>query len=117
MLTIYGIKNCDTMKKAMRWPDDAGVAYTFHDFRVAGIEPGKIAAWCASLGWETLLNRRGLTWRGLSDAQKQGMDEVRAIALMAEYPALIKRPVLEFADHIEVGFSPERYEALLAPSA
>jgi arsenate reductase len=118
MLTIYGIRNCDTMKKAMRWLDGAGVAYTFHDFRVAGIEPGKLAAWCASLGWEKLLNRRGLTWRKLDDSQKLDIDETRAIALMAEYPTLIKRPVLEFADYnIEVGFSPARYEALLSSSA
>ncbi len=114
MLTIYGIKNCDTMKKAMRWLDDADLAYTFHNFRVAGIDSERVAAWCASVGWETLLNRRGLTWRALSDSDKQDMDEARAIALMVEHPALIKRPVLELAGHLEVGFSPARYEALLS---
>jgi len=114
MLTIYGIKNCDTMKKARRWLDEAGVAYTFHDFRADGIDAKQLAAWCDMAGWETLLNRRGLTWRGLNDNQKQDMDETRAIALMAEYPALIKRPVLEIHNHIEVGFSPARYEALFS---
>ncbi len=113
---IYGIKNCDTIKKARRWLDEAGVGYCFHDFRAAGIEPEKIAVWCASVGWEALLNRRSLTWRRLDDDQKQNMDEARAIALMAKSPTLIKRPVLELADHIEVGFSPALYEALLSPS-
>jgi len=114
MLTIYGIKNCDTMKKAKRWLDDAGVAYTFHDYRADGISTDQLAAWCGKVGWETLLNRRGLTWRKLDDADKQGMDEARAIALMVEHPALIKRPVLELDDRLEVGFSPARYEFLLS---
>jgi len=112
MVCIYGIKNCDTMKKAMRWLDEAGVAYTFHDYRVEGIESEQLAAWCGKVGWEALLNRRGTTWRRLDEADKQGLDEARAIELMIEHPAMIKRPVLEYAGGIEVGFSPARYEAL-----
>jgi arsenate reductase len=114
MLTIYGIKNCDTMKKAMLWLGTAGVAYTFHDYRADGISTDILGAWCGKVGWETLLNRRGLTWRGLDEAKKKDMDEARAIALMVEHPALIKRPVLELGGQLEVGFSPARYESLLS---
>jgi len=114
MVYIFGIKNCDTIKKARRWLDESGVDYAFHDFKADGIDTKRLKAWCGSVGWEALLNRRGLTWRGLSDAQKRDMDAARAIALMAEYPTLIKRPVLEFGEHIEVGFSSARYTALLS---
>jgi len=114
MVYIFGIKNCDTMKKARRWLDEAGVDYAYHDFKVEGIDSKRLKAWCASVGWEVLLNRRGLTWRGLSDDQKLDMDSDRAIALMAENPTLIKRPVLEIGEHIEVGFSSERYTELLS---
>lgn len=109
---IYGIKKCDTMQKAMRWLDAAGVSYVFHDYRKDGVGADQLGAWCAALGWEDLLNRRGTTWRKLDDALKQDVDEARAIALMQAHPALIKRPLLEVAGHIEVGFSPERYSAL-----
>lgn len=111
---IYGIKNCDTMKKAMRWLDAAGVSYHFHDYRCAGVDKQRLAAWCAELGWETLLNRRGTTWRGLDETLKADLDEAGAIALMVEQPALIKRPVVEFADRVEVGFSEARYAALFS---
>jgi len=111
---LFGINNCDSIKKARRWLDEAGVAYIFHDYRIAGVDADRLAGWCASVGWEKLLNRRSLTWRGLdSSARRQNMDEARAIALMAKYPALIKRPVLELAGHIEVGFSAARYATLL----
>ncbi|HCS13059.1 MAG: ArsC family reductase [Zetaproteobacteria bacterium CG06_land_8_20_14_3_00_59_53] len=113
-VVIYGIKNCDTMKKAMRWLGDAGVSYRFHDYRKDGVDADRLAAWCTSLGWESLLNRRGTTWRNLDDALKQGVDEVRAIALMLQHPALIRRPVLEAFACIEVGFSPDRYAALFS---
>lgn len=102
------------MKKARRWLEEAGVEYAFHDFKADGIDKKRLEAWCAGAGWETLLNRRGLTWRRLSDDQKQNMHEACAIALMFEFPTLIKRPVLEIGDHIEVGFSPARYETLLS---
>ena len=114
MVYIFGIKNCDTIKKARRWLDEARVDYTFHDFKAEGIDSKRLKVWCAAVGWEVLLNRRGLTWRGLKDEQKLDMDADRAIALMAEYPTLIKRPVLETDEHIEVGFSSARYTALLS---
>jgi len=114
MVYIFGIKNCDTMKKARRWLDESGVDYAFHDFKAEGIDAKRLKAWCTSVGWEVLLNRRGLTWRGLNDDQRLDMNADRAIALMAESPTLIKRPVLEIGEHIEVGFSSERYSALLS---
>jgi len=114
MVCIYGIKNCDTVKNARRWLEQAGVAYTFHDVRADGLDPERLANWCAELGWEALLNRRGMTWRGLSESEKSGLDAEKAEALMLRYPAMIKRPVLEAAGHTEVGFSPARYEALFS---
>jgi len=114
MIRLYGIKNCDTMKKARRWLDDAGVTYEFHDYKKSGIDTATLKNWCEQVGWEILLNRRGLTWRRLSDAQKQDVDEARAIALMAEYPSMIKRPVLEMDGRIEVGFLAEKYAQLFA---
>jgi len=114
MVHTFGIKNCDTMKKARRWLDESGVDYTFHDFKAEAIDSKRLKAWCVSVGWERLLNRRGLTWRALKDDQKSDMDADRAIALMVESPTLIKRPVLEIGGHIEVGFSPACYAALLS---
>jgi len=113
MVHIFGIRNCDTIRKARRWLDETDVDYIFHDFKLEGIDTKRLKAWCGSVGWESLLNRRGLTWRSLNDDQKQDMDEARAIVLMTEYPTLVKRPVLELGDHIEVGFSSARYTALL----
>ncbi|MDX8392262.1 MAG: ArsC family reductase [Mariprofundaceae bacterium] len=114
MLKIYGIANCDTMKKARRWLDDAGLAYDFHDYKKAAIDAETLQNWCAQVGWEILLNRRGLTWRRLDDAQKQNVDETRAIALMVEYPSMIKRPVLDVDGRIKVAFSAEKYAAIFA---
>ena len=111
-VTIYGIKNCDTMKKARAWLDKKGVAYGFHDYKTAGIERGRIEGWAGKVGWETLLNRAGTTFRKLPDAEKQDIDEKRAIALMLEQPSMIKRPVLERGRKLLVGFSPEKYSAL-----
>jgi len=112
-IKIHGIKNCDTMKKAMRWLDEAGVAYSFHDVRADGLDAGKLAKWCAAVGWEVMLNRRGLTWRKLDDAQKADVDEAKAIALLMAYPAMMKRPLVELEDgSIEVGFSAARYTEL-----
>lgn len=111
-VTIYGIKNCDTMKKARAWLDAQGVAYAFHDYKTQGISPEKLREWCAALGWEVLLNRAGTTFRKLPDAEKTGLDEARAIALMAAQPSMIKRPVLDVDGALTVGFSPERYAAV-----
>jgi len=114
-IKIHGIKNCDTMKKAMRWLDEAGVDFTFHDYRKDGVDAAMLGGWCAQVGWEMLLNRRGTTWRKLDEADKQGIDEARAIALMCEYPAMIKRPLVELEDgSIEPGFSAARYTELFS---
>jgi arsenate reductase len=109
--SIYGIKNCDTMKKARTWLDAHGVAYEFHDYKVAGIDAARLQEWISKVGWETLLNRSGTTFRKLTDAQKDGLNERKAIALMLDQPSLIKRPVLELGDTLLVGFKPETYEA------
>ena len=111
-ITIYGIKNCDTMKKARTWLDSQGIAYDFHDYKVAGIERAKLAEWAKVVGWETLLNRAGTTFRKLPDGKKADLDERKAIALMLEQPSMIKRPVLERGKTLLVGFSPEKYSAL-----
>jgi arsenate reductase len=109
-ITIYGIKNCDTMKKARTWLDEHAVAYTFHDYKVAGIDAGRLQRWAGKAGWETLLNRSGTTFRKLTDAQKADLDERKALALMIEQPSLIKRPVLETGDALLVGFKPDAYQ-------
>lgn len=114
MVTLYGIKNCDTVKKARRWLTEQNVAHRFHDFRVDGLDEQRLAAWVRQLGWETVLNGRGTTWHALSDAQRaQVVDEGSAISAMLAQPALIKRPVLETAGAVRVGFSKEEYTALL----
>ncbi|HVY82159.1 MAG TPA: ArsC family reductase [Steroidobacteraceae bacterium] len=113
-ITIYGIKNCDTMKKARAWLDGYGVGYHFHDYKVAGIDAERLQRWAAKAGWETLLNRSGTTFRKLADEQKANLTERKAIALMLEQPSLIKRPVLELGDTLLVGFKPEIYEAAVA---
>ena len=106
---IYGIKNCDTMKKARAWLDSNGVAYEFHDYKTTGASKDKLKAWCDEAGWETLLNRAGTTFRALPDADKEGLNERKAIALMLAQPSMIKRPVLEAGGKILVGFKPEIY--------
>jgi Spx/MgsR family transcriptional regulator len=108
--TIYGIKNCDTMKKARAWLDARGVAYDFHDYKSAGIAKEKLKGWSDKLGWETLLNRAGTTFKKLPDADKEGLTEKKAMALMLEQPSMIKRPVLELGGKLLVGFKPEIYE-------
>src|SRR6202158_3226306 len=94
-LTIYGIKNCDTMKKARAWLDSHGVAYGFHDYKIEGVANDKLKRWSDELGWETLLNRAGTTFRKLPDSDKEGLNERKALALMAEQPSIVKRPGLE----------------------
>ncbi|MBD2747863.1 ArsC family reductase [Microvirga sp. BT688] len=110
-VTLYGIKNCDTMKKARVWLDAKGVAYTFHDYKAEGIDRARLEGWARSVGWETLLNRAGTTFRKLPDADKAGLDESRALALMLDQPSMIKRPVLDLDGRLLVGFKPEMYEA------
>ena len=109
MITIFGIKNCDTMKKAFAWLDGHGVRYEFHDYRASGIDLPRLRAWSTQVGWEVLLNTRGTTWRKLSPTQQANLDESKALKLMSEHPSLIKRPVLESAGALLVGFVPERY--------
>jgi arsenate reductase (glutaredoxin) len=111
-VTIHGIKNCDTMKKARAWLDGRGVAYAFHDYKAQGIERGLLQAWVKAVGWEALLNRAGTTFRKLPDADKAGLTEARAIALMLAQPSMIKRPVLEGGGRLIVGFKPETYAAV-----
>ena len=113
-IVIYGIKNCETMKKARAWLDGHGVAYAFHDFKKEGIERARLEAWAREAGWETLLNRAGATFRALPEAAKQGLDKGKAIALMLEKPSMIKRPVLDVGGALIVGFKPETYAAAFA---
>ena len=114
-ITIYGIKNCDTMKKARAWLDKHKVDYAFHDYKAAGIERAKLEGWAKKAGWETLLNRAGTTFRKLPDKDKEGVTEKRALALMLAQPSMIKRPVLELGGgKLLVGFKPDDYAAALA---
>jgi arsenate reductase len=108
-ITIYGIKNCDTMKKARAWLDSHGVYYDFHDYKTAGIARDKLAQWSDELGWETLLNRAGTTFRKLPDDDKTGLNDRKALALMLAQPSMIKRPVLDLGGRRLVGFKPEIY--------
>ena len=110
--TIYGIRNCDTMKKARSWLDAHGVSYTFHDYKRSGIERATLEKWAGVVGWETLLNRAGTTFRKLPDSAKAGLTEARALKLMLEQPSMIKRPVLEQGRTLLVGFSEDRYSAV-----
>lgn len=108
-IRVYGIKNCDTMKKAMNWLSDNGIAYEFVDYKKAGVAEAGLPDWNARAGWEKLLNTRGLMWKKLSDEERAGVDEAKALKLMAQYPALIKRPVLDTGSQLLVGFTPENY--------
>jgi arsenate reductase len=112
-IRLYGIKNCDTMKKARTWLDAHGVAYDFHDYKVADVDPDDLKRWVKALGWEVLLNRAGTTFRKLPDADKEGLTEAKAIKLMLAQPSMIKRPVLEKGKMLLVGFKPEDYQALV----
>ena len=109
-VTIYGIKNCDTMKKARAWLDRHDVAYAFHDYKAAGIERGRLESWAKKVGWEVLLNRAGTTFKKLPDKDKVSVNESKAIALMLAQPSMIKRPVLDAGGKLLVGFKPEQYE-------
>lgn len=112
-ITIYGIKNCDTMKKARAWLDRHAVNYAFHDYKSVGIEREKLERWAKKVGWEMLLNRAGITYKKLPDKDKEGLTEKKAVALMLKQPSMIKRPVLELpGGKLLVGFKPEQYDAL-----
>ncbi|MBK1622934.1 ArsC family reductase [Afifella marina] len=113
LTTIYGIKNCTTMKKARAWLDEHQVDYAFHDYKTAGIDETRLRGWADAAGWEKLLNRAGTTFRKLPDEKKADLDRDKAIALMLEQPSMIKRPVLEASDGLLVGFKPEEYEKAL----
>jgi arsenate reductase len=113
-VTIYGIKNCDTMKKARAWLDAEGVAYAFHDYKSAGVDRARLEKWAKVVGWETLLNRAGTTFRKLPDAEKENLAAAKALKLMLAQPSIIKRPVLESGNKLLVGFKPEDYAAAFA---
>ena len=110
IVTIYGIKNCDTMKKARAWLDKHSVAYAFHDYKSEGIERSQLEGWAKEVGWETLLNKAGTTFRKLPDKDKDRLTEKKAIALMVAQPSMIKRPVLDAGGKLYVGFKPEQYQ-------
>ena len=112
-ITIYGIRNCDTMKKARHWLEVREVEHEFHDYKVAGIDRARLERWCRELGWETLLNRAGTTYRKLPEADKQALDARNAVSLMLAQPSLIKRPVLDVDGRLWVGFRPELYADVL----
>lgn len=115
-ITLYGIPNCDTVKKARTWLASHDTAFDFHDVRKAGLERGTVTGWLQQVAWDVLVNRKGTTWRALSDEQKAAIvDADSATALMLEYPAVIKRPVLVTPTHIEVGFSADRYQQIFQP--
>jgi arsenate reductase len=109
---IYGIRNCDTMKKAFAFLEAKRIAYHFHDYKKDGVPPGKLAEWAKRAGWEKLANTRGPTWRNIPDAQKAGLTEARALALLERYPSAIRRPVLEAGTRLVIGFDPGEYSAL-----
>lgn len=113
MVKIFGIKNCDTMKKAFAWLEANAIAYEFVDYKKTGVAEAHLPDWNARAGWETLLNTRGLMWKKLSEEERADVDEAKALRLLVQYPSMIKRPVLDAGDQLLVGFTPETYmEAL-----
>jgi len=112
-ITLYGISNCDTVKKARTWLDAQGLAYTFHDYKKAGTDPAKLTEWCQAAGWEKVLNRAGTTFKKLPDADKDGLDQAKAVTLMAAQPSCIKRPVVEHPGGLLVGFKPDEWSKAL----
>ena len=112
LISMYGFGNCDTVKKARAWLDKHGVEYEFHDYKLAGIDADRLNRWIGELGWETLLNRAGTSFRTLPDSRKQHLDEKKALALIATQPSLIKRPVVEVGGRVVVGFKPQLYSTI-----
>lgn len=111
--TLYGISNCDTVRKARRWLDDAGITYTFHDLRADGVDKSLVAGWIDARGWETVINRRSTSWKALNPELREAMDARKAVAAILEAPTLVKRPVLVTDNVLEFGFAPARYAELL----
>ena len=112
MITLYGIKNCDTIKKARNWLTDNGIEYKFHDVRADGIDAASIEQWIEQAGWETVLNRRGTTWRKLESSVQESTNRDNVSALLAEHPAMIKRPVLDIDGRITIGFKAENFQSI-----
>jgi Spx/MgsR family transcriptional regulator len=112
MTTLYGIRNCDTIKKARRWLDTNGIDYRFHDVRADGLARSDLQQWVQSLGWESLLNRRGTTWRKLPESSRNSINKTSAINVMLDNPAIIKRPVLAYRNRLYLGFSPDSYQSI-----
>lgn len=113
MVYVFGIKNCNSMKKAFDWLDTQHIEYTFHDYKKLGISPEVLTRWCSRCAWQTLLNTKGTTWRGLNDSERKDVDQAKAIALMSQYTSLIKRPVIEAGDALLVGFDADLYAKTL----
>ncbi len=113
MIELYGIANCDTVKKARAWLAERGIAYTFHDYKKEGADPVRLAEWIDAKGWETVLNRRGTTFRKLPDSEKEGLDAARAVDVMEANPSTIKRPIVEYPRGVLVGFDPPEWAAAL----
>ena len=115
-VVLYGIspKNCDTIKKARKWLDEAGIDYRFHDHRADGLEPARLDGWLNQLGWEALLNTRGTSFRALPEEAKQGLDTAKARALLLEHPAMIKRPLLDRDGELTLGFKADHYQSLFS---
>lgn len=113
MINIYGIANCDTMKKARKWLDENSLEYEFHDYKKLGVPEKNLKQWIKKAGWEAILNRRGTTWRKLDDEVKNNIDETSSIKVMLENPSAIKRPVLESGKTILIGFKEDEYRTLL----
>lgn len=112
-VAVYGIPNCDTVKKARTWLDANGIVYAFHDYKKEGADPARLAKWAETVGWEPLLNRAGTTFRKLDEADRSDIDAAKALALMAAHPSLIKRPVVEYRGGLLVGFKPDLWAATL----
>lgn len=114
MVRIYGIRNCDSMKKAFKWLDERGILYEFHDYKKAGVPRDKLIAWCKALGWKTLLNTKGTTWRKLTPEQQDIATQGKAVATMLEHPSVIRRPVIEAeSGQLLVGFDPTMFESFV----
>lgn len=114
MIFIYGIKNCDSMKKSFKWLDERGIAYEFHDYKKSGVPRDHLLAWCKTLGWHALVNTRGTTWRKLSPDQQEIQNQGQAITLMLEHPSVIRRPIIEMPDgQLLIGFDPTTFESQL----
>ncbi len=113
MIIMYGIKNCDTIKKARKFLEANQVEYQFHDFREDGLNPIQLRSWISELGWEKVINKRSTTWRNLPDESKDNMDETLALVIAEDQPTIIKRPVLELPDQVMIGFSEKTYQTLI----